>query len=222
MAKSGKATTPATKTPAKTQPKSTGRTPSRSRHVGTRRRGPDPLLLGGGLLIALLIGLAVFFGVRRAIPVASEVRFSAQGNTHIETGQPNTFAYNSTPPTSGPHYGSLAPWGVQTGPVPYEYLLHNLEDGGIVIYYQCAEDCPDIRDQLAAIVEPYERNGQHVVLVPNDPTWTDGVARHQDMGTPIAVTAWTRMISMDTVDAERIETFISKYLGIDNHSGPTG
>ena len=87
-----------------------------------RRRGPDSLLLGGGLLIALLIGLAVFFGVRSAIPVAGEVRFSAQGNTHIETGLPNTFAHNSTPPTSGPHYGSLAPWAVHTGPVPYEYL----------------------------------------------------------------------------------------------------
>lgn len=72
------------------------------------------------------------------------------------------------------------------------------------------------------IVEPYGRRGQHVALVPNEPTWTDGVARHQDMGARIAFTAWTRMISMDTVDVERIETLISKYLGIDNHRGATG
>jgi hypothetical protein len=222
MAKSGKATTPATKTPAKTPSKSTGRTPSRTRSVGKQQRRVDPLLLAGGALIVLLVGLAIFFGARRAIPVAGEQRFPTQGNAHIETGQPNTFAYNSTPPTSGPHYGSLAPWGVHTGPVAYEYLIHNLEDGGIVIYYQCAEDCPEIRDQLAAIVEPYDRNGQHVALAPNNPSWTDGVARHQDMGAPIAVTAWTRIITMDSVDEERIQTFIRKYLGIDNHRGPTG
>ncbi len=75
---------------------------------------------------------------------------------------------------------------------------------------------------MAAIVEPYGRNGQHILKAPNNPNWTDGVARHQDMGTPIAVTAWTPMISMDTVNVERIETFVSKYLGIDNHRGPTG
>lgn len=108
MAKSGKATTPATKTPAKAPPNSTNRAPSRGRSVGKQRRRVDPLLLASGALFVLLLGLAIFFGVRGAIPVAGEVRFSSQGNAHIETGQPNTYAYNSTPPTSGPHYGSVA------------------------------------------------------------------------------------------------------------------
>jgi hypothetical protein len=52
------------------------------------------------------------------------------GNQHIDV--PQTFDdYNSTPPTSGPHYGQLAAWGVHEQPLPNELQIHNLEDGGV-------------------------------------------------------------------------------------------
>lgn len=189
--------------------------------MGARKRRPNYVLIAGGLFIAILVGLAIFFNVRRAIPLEGEVRFSPQGNAHIEAGGPNTFAYNSMPPTSGPHYGSLAAWGVHSEPVPYESLVHNLEDGGIVIYYQCADGCPEIRDALVAIVKPLADMGRNIVLTPNVPQWTDGSASHQDIGAPIVLTAWNRTLSLESVDEDRIRAFIAKYHGIDRHSGAT-
>lgn len=192
---------------------------SSRRAAGRNQRRPNSLLFGGGAIAILIIGLVVYFSVQRSIPVSGEQRFPTQGNAHLATGQVNSFAYNSTPPTSGPHYGSLAQWGIHTTPVPYEFLVHNLEDGGVVIFYQCAEDCPDVRESLTAIVEPYERSNQRVVLVPNDPEWTDGIARHAEMDTLIAVAAWNRLLTLEHVDEERIQAFIRKYEGIDHHRG---
>jgi len=40
------------------------------------------------------------------------------GNAHIEP--PQTAEYNSTPPTSGPHYEYLARWGIHSEPIPNE------------------------------------------------------------------------------------------------------
>jgi hypothetical protein len=43
--------------------------------------------------------------------------------------------WNSTPPTSGPHYGQWAVWGSYDEPIPLVQTVHNLEHGGIVIHY---------------------------------------------------------------------------------------
>ncbi len=103
-------------------------------------------------------------------------------------GSTSPIAYNSTPPTSGPHYETLAAWGVHR-PIRYEHLVHNLEDGGVVIYYQCADGCPELVEQLSAIVDPYFRTGRNVVMAPNDPAWTIGGSEplHRDMGASIAL-----------------------------------
>jgi hypothetical protein len=74
------------------------------------------------------------------------------------------------------------------------------------------------------MVEPYITAGKHMVMVPNDPTWTIGNSPplHQDMGAKIAVTAWTRILKMDEVDEQRIRAFIDKYIGIDHHVAGVG
>ena len=89
----------------------------------------------------------------------------------------------------------------------------------MIIYYQCAAACPDLVAELSAVVQPFIDGGRHVVLVPNDPTWTlpDGDQPHLDMGTPIAVTAWRKLLKLETVDAEKIGQFIETYEGIDHH-----
>jgi Protein of unknown function (DUF3105) len=43
--------------------------------------------------------------------------------------------WNSDPPSSGPHYGQWALWGVYDRPVPLTMSTHNLEHGGIVMHY---------------------------------------------------------------------------------------
>ena len=44
-------------------------------------------------------------------------------------------AWNSNPPTSGPHYNEWAVWGFYDEEVPLVKSVHNLEHGGVVIHY---------------------------------------------------------------------------------------
>jgi hypothetical protein len=196
----------------------------RQEQAAKRRRQQNLLLYGGAAFFVLLIALVVYLNIRASQPVAGEEIFTSQGNVHIDMGSPSPIAYNSTPPSSGPHYGNLAAWNIYSEPQRYELLNHNLEDGGVIVYYQCPDGCPETVDQLAAIVEPYLRAGRHVVMAPNDPTWTIGSSQplHQDMGTKIAVVAWTRVLKLDEVDEASIRSFIDRYEGIDHHVSGVG
>lgn len=185
------------------------------------KRTLNRLVIGAGVLFALVIALVIFVSVRRSLPVDGQETFQSQGNTHIEANATSAFTYNSIPPTSGPHYAGMVNWGVSLQPLQYEYLLHNLEDGGVVIYRQCPDGCEEIGTALEHIVQPYVSAGRRLVLVPNDPSWTspNGLPLHKDMGAKIAVTAWGTMIKMDEVDENRIRTFIENNEGMDRHAG---
>jgi len=186
-----------------------------------QRRNQNLMIIGGIALFVALIGLVVYVNIRGQQPVAGEASFTTQGNNHIEFGSPSPLAYNSVPPTSGPHYGNLVAWNVyqKENPQRYEHLIHNLEDGGVVLYYQCEEACPDLVQQLTDIADPYLKAGKHVVVAPNDPAWTENNSQpfHQDMGARIAIAAWTKLLKMDEVDEAAIRSFIDRYQGIDHH-----
>jgi len=208
-------------------PKAAAATISRKemlREAAIRKRQKQNLWLTiGGAVVVVLIGVAIYFGYRSSLPVVGETTFPTQGNLHIPVGSSPASPYNSTPPTSGPHYESIVPWGVQSEDVRYEYLVHNLEDAGVVVYYQCDTDCDDLESQLQAVVEPYISAGRHVVLTRNDTTWQEnGVSLHKDMGARIALVAWRKLKLMDEVNADTIRTFIDKYEGIDHHQAGIG
>jgi hypothetical protein len=123
------------------------------------------------------------------------------GNLHINP--PETAAYNSYPPTSGPHYTSLAPWGIHTEPIQNELQVHNLEDGGVMVQYNCSDGCPELVAQLGEIVTRYDR---FVILAP-----------YPDMEARIALTAWGRIDTFEEFNESRIVRFIETYRGIDRH-----
>ncbi len=175
------------------------------------------LVVGVVAFFVLLIALMVFISIERSRPVTGEDKINTLGNAHIPEDKVVTGTYNSTPPTSGPHYGNLVEWDVYTQPVPYQMLLHNMEDGGIIVYYQCPDGCSDTVDALTSIVNAYIDDGQRLVLAPNIPGWSNGTTGHADMGAQIVVTAWNRILKMDAVDVERIRAFVDKYQGIDHH-----
>lgn len=185
-----------------------------------RRNQNWMIAAAGGVVLLLIVGLMVA-NIRGSRPVAGEETFTSQGNLHIPLGSVSPVAYNSMPPTSGPHYENLAAWGYQPQPIRYEHLVHNLEDGGVVIYYQCPVSCPELVDELRDVLEPYFAQGTRVVLTVNDPSWNlgGGEALHQDMGAPIVLTAWRKRLAMDSVDAEIIRAFVENYEGIDHHRG---
>ncbi|RME65322.1 MAG: DUF3105 domain-containing protein [Caldilineae bacterium] len=186
-----------------------------------QKRNANLMVAAGAVVLLAIVAGIIYLNVRGSAPVGAEESLPTLGNTHISQGATSPIAYNSTPPTSGPHYPGLAPWAVYREPIRYEQLLHNLEDGGVAIYYQCEDGCPELVDQIEAVARPYIDAGRHVVVVRNDPTWTGDVGSaqplHQDMGARIALTAWQRIDKFDEFDADRIRAFIERYEGIDHH-----
>ena len=187
--------------------------------AASKRRNQNLIIWGAAAIFIVVIGLVIVQQILRAQPVAGEESFASQGNIHIPFGDTTPIPYNSVPPTSGPHYDNLVAWGIHADPQRYEHLNHNLEDGGVIVYYQCPDGCTETVDALKAIVDPFITAGRHVVLAPNDPTWSSGGSQplHQDMGALISVNAWQRQLKLDAVDGEKIRAFIERYIGIDHH-----
>ena len=158
-----------------------------------------------GVAVLVLVGVLVVKAIMTPKPGQAVANM---GNAHITETQIGSTIYNSTPPTSGPHLGNLASWGVHSQPIPNEQQIHNLEDGGVVIQYNCPDGCEDLVAQLSAIVKKYE---EQVVLAP-----------YPGMDSRIALTAWTRIDKFDDFDAQRIERFIKAYRGIDHHVSGQG
>ena len=205
------------------QQQSTAKPSRRNRlrqQAAAKRKRQNQIAIGVGALILALVALVVFINVRARQPAGDEQKFASQGNLHIPFGSKSPVSYNSSPPSSGPHYENIVGWGTYTEPQRYEHLIHNLEDGGVVIYYQCDDGCPDLYAQLEEFSRGYIDSGDHLVLAPNDPTFVDseGNPLHEDMGSRIALVAWQSVDKLEELDAERMAAFIDRYEGIDHHA----
>ncbi len=170
-----------------------------------------------------VVFLVVFAGGYWLVKEASKPQpgeFMADlGNKHIQNITDEHEQYNSLPPTSGSHVGGKANWGVSNSPIPDELQLHNLEDGGVMVQYNCTPGKPDgesatpsaqetdtcnqLVDQLATIVKKYP---DKVAMAP-----------YPKLDSKIALTAWTRIDKFDDFDEERIQKFIKAFKGIDHH-----
>jgi hypothetical protein len=167
----------------------------------------------------MLVTLAVAFLFTLAILYRQILASQTSVYTHIREGSISPTLYTSIPPTSGAHYSSIANWAVYAEPLRYEQVLHNLEEGGVAIYYQCEQECPDLVAQLEKIVTPFLASGRKVLLLPNVPTWGSmyNSLWHQDMEARIAVTAWQHLEKYNEVEPAQIQAFIERYEGIDHH-----
>jgi uncharacterized protein DUF3105 len=108
------------------------------------------------LLVAALVALvgvagaaAAYFVLRDTTSAAEDVeaQFNAipgctfkpfkalPAGVHIPNPDVTPKQWNSFPPTSGPHYGQWVIWGDYDESVRLTESVHNLEHGGIVIFY---------------------------------------------------------------------------------------
>jgi hypothetical protein len=109
-----------------------------------------------------------------------------------------SLCYNSNPPTSGLHWGAAAPWGVLATPAAKETLVHNMEHGGVVVWYNTANTA--LIAELASVVSAAVAEGKFVVM-----------SRYEGMEPEtIALTAWSRLDKFPARDftALRVHYFI--------------
>jgi hypothetical protein len=150
--------------------------------------------------------------------------YTSQGAKHFSEGESTDFAYNSDPPTSGPHKEIFNTVFNSATPLPKFIQVHLLEHGNVLLQYNCK--CPDIAGALYQIAYKYdskqipmnqlqpapadvqaaEESGQAVIVAP-----------YPGMSSKIALTAWTRLGRLDAVDQAKIESFINAYLHNDSN-----
>jgi Protein of unknown function (DUF3105) len=145
--------------------------------------------------------------------------YPSQGHTHLSPSEPDDFVYNSNPPTSGPHKELFSDQFVNPDPLPVYVQVHLLEHGNVLLQYDCS--CPDVVSSLSAIA--YEYDSKLIApseLQPRPDEVQNGedqgraviVAPYPHMKSRIALTAWTRLATLQTVDKPNIESFIGLYL----------
>ncbi len=160
-----------------------------------------PWLVAGGAAIIVVVVFAIAsrpdqsFDIDLSVIPDNSVGFPSQGGEHITLGTPHV-AYNSNPPTSGPHTPDPARTAVYTRQLPDETLVHNLEHGHIWLSYRDPNDQEAI-DVLSEIQRQYPR----LVVVTLRP----------ENDTRIAAAAWQRLLTLDEVDRDQILAFIARY-----------
>jgi hypothetical protein len=113
----------------------------------------------------------------------------------------NPLCYNSNPPTSGPHSANPAQLKVLDNPAPKESLVHNMEHGAVVIWYNT--DNQDVIRQLAQITNDQLDRRNLMVMTKYTEMEPD----------TIALTAWTRIdkFKSSEFDKKRVMDFIDEH-----------
>ncbi len=100
--------------------------------------------------------------------------------------------WNTDPPTTGPHYGIAAIFGIYEDELEIARVVHNLEHGGIFILY--GEDVPDATvDELRAF---YDDHKTGTIMAPLD-----------RLGDEFALGAWVVDGDIDTGFLAKCKTF---------------
>jgi Protein of unknown function (DUF3105) len=133
----------------------------------------------GGAAFALAGGGDDGAGDARAALEAAGCTLTAtdalRGVHSITTPGGTSDAWNTDPPTSGPHYEVTVIWGSYDQPVNQAQLVHNLEHGGVAIQYG-DEVPPATVEQLESFVQ---ENSRGIVLAP-----------YPSLGNQVALGAW--------------------------------
>lgn len=179
------------------------------------RRGPRTtagprrwLLLGAALLALAAIGYSAWSNrstrVAQQRAWAEELKqvqsFPEEPRDHVPVGAP--VQYKTDPPTSGPHYDSTASPVFYDRDVDPRLLVHNLEHGHIVIYYDRQALPPDVVERVQELTRRYRGEWEAVLAVPRS-----------DQEHPLILTAWTRMLRLKEYRPAAVDAFIDAYRG---------
>ena len=171
----------------------------------SRLSGTTLAIIGVGLLV--IIGLTTIAALALLSPGAAGVvgtPESMDGRTHIEQGTAGG-PYSSVPAASGPHWPQPIEWGVYTQVIPQEPAIHNLEHGGIVIWYQADQVSAEELTALTNYTKRWNASERYKVILAQ---WGG-----EDFGHPMAMVAWTWLLDLDTVDTELMDKFIDQHYG---------
>jgi hypothetical protein len=134
-------------------------------------------------------------------------QFTNGSSSHV--GECSDVEYSMSPPVLGDHYPVWAAYQTYDYPVPLGYLVHNLEHGAVVLFYDCPDGCDDEIAQAQSFIDE----------LPLDPRCSDEIA-HQvilvprpGLGSRWAAAAWGHALTASCFDPEYFEQFYADHHG---------
>jgi len=119
-------------------------------------------------------------------------------------------SFTTNPPSGGNHYATWAAFQVYDTPVRPGFLVHALEHGAVVFWYNCPEGCGDEVDEVEAFI----------ASLPVDPLCASATADRRavlvpypELGSRWAASAWGFALTADCFDAAEFETFYGDHVG---------
>lgn len=166
---------------------------------GSRKSG-NGWIWGVAVVAAVLVGFSAWYlWPRPEKQIAGVQTFPEEGRDHVNP--PAEPAYKTDPPTSGPHYPFWTKPGFYKEPQARGALVHALEHGNIVIYYDLQNTPADVVRQLESYARQYTGQWDGVVVTP------------RQQPEQVVLTAWRRMLVQPTFDAKAAEAFMDAYRG---------
>jgi hypothetical protein len=121
-----------------------------------------------------------------------------RGGTHVPSATP--VAGGEPFPLSGPHWPRATPSGFYKEPQPKGELIHALEHGQVVVYY----DALGFKGRSVLM----QWTGQFAA------PWSGLIAvPHKGLGDDLVVTAWRRRLRLDAFDEAALAAFMDAYMG---------
>lgn len=118
--------------------------------------------------------------------------------------------YSTNPPSGGDHYGDWAAFQTYSFPVPHGNLVHSLEHGAVVFWYNCPEGCDGEVAEVEAFIgaRPADvscagRGAERRAILTPSPT----------LGSRWAASAWGFALTADCFDAAAFEDFYADHYG---------
>jgi hypothetical protein len=104
-------------------------------------------------------------------------------------------AYDGAPPVGGKHNPKWQNCGIYDTPLRKELAVHSLEHGAVWLTYR-----PDLPADQIAKLKTLIKGNPYGLMSP-----------YPDQPSPIALTAWSLQLRVDSADDARISTFIKTY-----------
>mgnify|MGYP001090504954 CR=1 FL=1 len=157
----------------------------------------------GAAVVLVVAGIVVWSALS---PVQGEAAPIMADASHVAEGE-DPGPYNTDPPTSGRHYANSLGAGFydegqasQMGEHPEGFLVHNLEHGYVIFWYNCAAldsqaDCTQLKDQLNSTLDSF--NNVKVIAFP----W-------ESIDAPVVATSWGRMLRFERFEPGQAESFV--------------
>lgn len=170
------------------------------------RQRPEPVrrvaLFGLVALAAALMAAACASGGRGDF---DDVRLQQFDDSLTAPGQPHVSGavpYPTTPPYGGPHDPVLVRCGIYQDAQPFGRLLHTMEHGGVIWYYQPDLFNPDEVSVLRRVASDLFNRGARLVLTPS-----------RELSAPIVLASWGRLLALQQFEEETVRAYVAAFDG---------